>query len=93
MQEVKEEKSGEAGKESGRKGRQRLAGAEETARSFHQKKETEKQPSSPPSLTLPDAQRWVLTHKVQGALAHPPVVLGTGGSWILLSAFVLQMLI
>lgn len=48
MQEVKEEKSGEAGKEATEKADGGLVGAEETARSFHQKKETEKQPSSPP---------------------------------------------
>lgn len=57
MQEVKEEKSGEAGKESDRKGRQRISwnrGTEETAKSFHQKKETEKQPQLP---TLPHFAR------------------------------------
>lgn len=57
MQEVKEEKSGEAGKESDRKGRRGLVGAEKTARSFHQEKENRKatNPSSPPTLAWPDA--------------------------------------
>lgn len=57
MQEVKEEKSGEAGKESDRKGRQGLVGAEKTVRSFHQEKETGKQPTPAPHppLAWPDA--------------------------------------
>lgn len=56
MQEVKEEKSGEARKQSDRKGRRRVSRNRETGRSFHQQKETEKQPQLP---TLPHfAGRW-----------------------------------
>lgn len=65
MQEVKEEKSGEAGKEATEKADGGLVGAAETARSFHQQRETEKPPGSPaPRLPLcplqaPGALRWV----------------------------------
>lgn len=53
MQEVKEEKSGEAGEESGREADRGLAGAAEgTVSSFHQRKKQKSSPSSHP-LMLP----------------------------------------
>lgn len=71
MQEVKEEESGEAGKEATEKADGGLVGAEETARSFHQKKETEKQPSSPPSRSARCPQGTVVCgHVTVRELGH-----------------------
>lgn len=52
MQEVKEEKSGEAGEESGREGRQRVSWSNRgDSEQLPPEKETEKQPQLPPSRT------------------------------------------
>lgn len=51
MQEVKEEKSGEAGEESGREADRGLAGAAEgTVSSFHQRKKQKSSPAPPRML-------------------------------------------
>lgn len=56
MQEVKEEKSGEAGKESDRKGRQGVSWSREDSEKLPPGEGNRKAtPSSPPSLTSPDA--------------------------------------
>lgn len=55
MQEVKEEKSGEAGEESGREGRQRVSWSNRgDSEQLPPEKETEKQPQPPPSRKTGD---------------------------------------
>lgn len=57
MQEVKEEKSGEAGEESGREGRQRVSWSNRgDSEQLPPETEIEKQPQLPPSRTTGDGQ-------------------------------------
>ena len=75
MQEVKEEKSGEAGKQSDRQGRQRVSQSRGDREKLSPKKETEKQPQLP---ALPHSTRCWAGPTLRGTMS---VCMWPKGPW------------